>query len=61
MENLNSSHEMGLSEINIEEFKKRMMKISEMTDLGLLFPYLGIKVHQGGSQIALCQNPYATN
>ena len=30
-----------------------------MTDLGLLCSYLGIEVHQGKSQIALPQKPYA--
>ena len=49
----------GASEAKVKEFKKNMMKIFEMTDLGLLCSYLGIEVHQGKSQITLSQRPYA--
>ena len=31
------------------EFKKNMMRIFETTDLGLVYSYLGIEVHQGKS------------
>ena len=37
----------GAREAKVKEFKKNMMKIFEMTDLGLLCSYLGIEVHQG--------------
>ena len=51
----------GASEAKVEEFKKNMMRIFEMTDLGLLCSYLGIEVHQGKSQITLSQRPYTTH
>ena len=51
----------GASEAKLEEFKKTIMRIIEMTDLGLLCSYLGIEVHQGKSQITLSQRPYATH
>ena len=51
----------GASEAKVKEFKKTMMKIFEMTDLGLLSSYLGIEVHQGKSQITLSQRPYAAH
>ena len=38
-----------------------MIKIFEMTDLGLLCSYLGIEVHQGKSQITLSQRPYVAH
>ena len=41
------------SEAKVKEFKKTMMRIFEMTNLGLLCSYLGIEVHQCKSQIAL--------
>ena len=49
------------SNIKFEEFKKTMMKIFEMTNLGLLCSYLGIEVHQGESQIVLSQKHYASH
>ena len=51
----------GASESKVEEFKKNMMRIFEMTDLGLLCSYLGIEVHQDKSQITLSQRPYAAH
>ena len=50
----------GASEAKVE-FKKNMMKIFEMTDLGLLCSYLGIEVYQGKSQMTLSQRPYAAH
>ena len=35
----------GASEAKMKELKKSMMKIFQITDLGLLCSYLGIKVH----------------
>ena len=52
---------LGASEAKVNEFKKNMMKIFEMTDLGLLCSYLGIEVHQDKSQITLSQRPYAAH
>ena len=39
-----------VSEAKVKEFKKTMMKIFEMTDLGLLCSYSGIEVHQSDFQ-----------
>ena len=52
---------MRASEAKLKDCKKTMMKIFEMKDLGLLCSYLGIKVHQGKSQIALSQRPYVAH
>ena len=49
------------SEAKVEEFKKTMMRIFEMTDLGFLCSYLGVEVHHGKSKIALSQRPYAVH
>ena len=51
----------GASEAKVENFKKNMMRIFEMTDLGLLCSYLGIEVHQDKSQITLSRRPYAAH
>ena len=51
----------GASEAKVEEFKKNMMRIFEMTDWGLLCSYLGIEVHQGKFPINLSQRPYVTH
>ena len=51
----------GESEAKVEEFKKNMIRIFEMTDLGLLYSYLGIAVYQGKSQITLSERPYAAH
>ena len=45
----------------MKEFKKTMMRIFEMTDLGLLCSHLGNEVHQGKAQITLYQIPYAAH
>ena len=49
----------GASEAKVE-FKKNMMRIFEMTDLGLLCFYLDIEVHQDKSQITFSRRPYET-
>ena len=41
------------SEAKVKEFKKTMTRIFEMTDLGLLSSYSGIKVYQCKFKIAL--------
>ena len=50
----------GANEVKVE-FKKNMMRIFKMTNLGLLCSYLGIEVLQGKSQITLSQRPYAAH
>ena len=49
---------MGASEAKMKEFEKTMMRIFEITDLGLLCSYFGIEVHQRKSKIALSQKPF---
>ena len=49
------------SEAKMREFKKTMMKIFDMTDLGLICSYLGIEVHHSDFQIRLYQKPYPTH
>ena len=51
----------GAREAKVKEFKKTMMRIFEMTYLGLICSYLCIEVHQGKSQIALSQRPYVAH
>ena len=46
---------------HIKEFKVKMMKLFEMSDLGLLNSYLGIEVIQRKSSICLHQRTYAIN
>ncbi|KAD4586372.1 hypothetical protein E3N88_23973 [Mikania micrantha] len=49
----------GSSEKSIQEFKKKMMSIFEMSDLGMLSYYLGIEVTQKEDAILLTQQGYA--
>ncbi|KAI3741687.1 hypothetical protein L1987_59361 [Smallanthus sonchifolius] len=49
----------GSNEKELQEFKGRMMKVFEMTDLGLLSYYLGIEVDQKMDGITLRQSGYA--
>jgi hypothetical protein len=43
----------------IDEFKRQMSSLFQMSDLGLLSYYLGIEVKQGEGEITLCQASYA--
>ena len=52
---------MGASEAKVKEFKKTMMKIFCMTDLGLLCSYFGIEVHQSDFQKDLPHKPNAAH
>nr|XP_051229778.1 uncharacterized mitochondrial protein AtMg00810-like [Lolium perenne] len=49
----------GASTTSIVRFKKEMMSIFKMSDLGLLSYYLGIEVIQEPWCILLCQTAYA--
>jgi hypothetical protein len=49
----------GEKKADIERFKKQMIKMFCMSDLGLLIYYLGIEVEQGSRGITLCQSAYA--
>ncbi|XP_038896556.1 uncharacterized mitochondrial protein AtMg00810-like [Benincasa hispida] len=42
-----------------DEFKREMVKVFEMTDIGLMSYYLGIKVKQGEDGIFISQDGYA--
>ncbi|XP_028189629.1 uncharacterized protein LOC114375925 [Glycine soja] len=41
----------------VEKFKKEMMVVFEMTDLGLMMFFLGMEIKQGG--VFVCQKKYA--
>jgi hypothetical protein len=43
----------------IKEFKMQMMRLFNMSDLGLLSYYLGLEVDQQGSEITIYQSAYA--
>ncbi|GKC33945.1 retrovirus-related pol polyprotein from transposon TNT 1-94, partial [Tanacetum coccineum] len=43
----------------VEEFKKEMMQVFEMTDLGLMSYYLGMEVHQNQNEVFVSQKKYA--
>ncbi|XBI71622.1 hypothetical protein VPH35_065793 [Triticum aestivum] len=49
----------GASTTAIAEFKKEMMALFKMSDLGLLSYYLGIEVDQRPGQIIIAQSAYA--
>ena len=44
---------------NLRKFKLELMKLFEMTDLGILSTYLGIHVIQGEGEISLNQSAFA--
>jgi hypothetical protein len=43
----------GTKDVEVAAFKEEMKATFQMSDLGLLSFYLGIKVHQGDSEITL--------
>jgi hypothetical protein len=49
----------GTKDAEVAAFKEEMKATFQMSDLGLLSFYLGIKVHQGDSGITLRQTAYA--
>jgi hypothetical protein len=49
----------GVEEREVEAFKAQMKKTFDMSDLGLLSFYLGVKVHQDSTGITLRQTHYA--
>jgi hypothetical protein len=49
----------GTKDAEVTAFKEEMNVTFQMSDLGLLSFYLGIKVHQGDSVITLRQTAYA--
>ncbi|KAL0560868.1 hypothetical protein IC582_001283 [Cucumis melo] len=44
---------------HIQNFKWEMMKMFEMTDLGLMSYFLGIEIKQGKGEVFICQKKYA--
>lgn len=46
---------MGSSIVMIEEFKKSMNKVFDMSDLGLMSYFLGLEVKQDQNGIHICQ------
>jgi hypothetical protein len=49
----------GTKDAEVAAFKEEMNATFQMSDLGLLFIYLGIEVHQGDSGVTLRQTAYA--
>lgn len=49
----------GSDDKEVGKFKKQMMELFHMSDLGLLSYYLGIEVSQAPSGITMCQAGYA--
>ncbi|XP_024025713.1 uncharacterized protein LOC112092835 [Morus notabilis] len=43
----------------VEEFKREMMQIFEMTDLGLMTYFLGMEIKQLEDEVFICQKEYA--
>ena len=43
----------------IDEFKLEMMKVLEMTDLGLMTYFLGMEIKQSQDEVFVCQKKYA--
>lgn len=43
----------------IDEFKLEMMKVFEMTDLGLMTFFLGMEIKQKEHEVFICQKKYA--
>jgi hypothetical protein len=48
----------GSDKTPIEEFKAEMLNVLEMTDLGLMSYFLGIKVKQSNDGIFICKKKY---
>jgi hypothetical protein len=38
----------------VEEFKQKMMQAFEMTDLGLITYFIGMKIKQSNNEIFIC-------
>jgi hypothetical protein len=49
----------GSNELQIEEFKQEMMRVFEMTDLGLMTYFLRMEVKQRKNEVFICQKKYA--
>ncbi|KAF3626284.1 putative hexokinase-3 [Capsicum annuum] len=43
----------------VEEFKKEIMQVFEITDLGLMTYFLGMEIKQGCNEMFICQKKYA--
>lgn len=43
----------------VEDFKQEMMKVFEMTDLGLMTFFLGMEIKQAEHEVFICQKKYA--
>jgi hypothetical protein len=50
---------IGTKDVEVVAFKEEMKVTFQMSDLGLLYFYLGIEVHQGDSGISLRRIIYA--
>jgi hypothetical protein len=50
---------IGSNTQQVEKFKKKMMQVFEMTDLGLMSFFLGMEIKQSKEEIFFCQKKYA--
>ncbi|WVZ15405.1 hypothetical protein V8G54_012971 [Vigna mungo] len=50
---------IGNNTEHIQNFKQEMMKVFEMTDLGVMSYFLGMEIKQGQGEIFICQKKYA--
>ena len=51
----------GFSKSLVDDSKSSMMRNFEMTDLGLLYYFLGLEVKQGEGDVFVSQKKYASN
>ena len=49
----------GSNQCLMDKFKAAMEKVFEMTDLGDMYYFLGMEVHQNQHEIFICQQKYA--
>ena len=50
---------IGSNQCLMDKFKAKMEKVFEMTDLGDMYYFLGMEVHQNQHEIFICQQKYA--
>ncbi|RVW18306.1 Retrovirus-related Pol polyprotein from transposon TNT 1-94 [Vitis vinifera] len=56
---LKQAPELGSNQCLMDKFKAKMEKVFEMTDLGDMYYFLGMEVHQNQHEIFICQQKYA--
>ncbi|RVW25160.1 Retrovirus-related Pol polyprotein from transposon TNT 1-94 [Vitis vinifera] len=54
-----NTHLLGSNQCLMDKFKAEMEKVFEMTNLGDMYYFLGMEVHQNQHEIFICQQKYA--